>query len=139
MPEGQSSTVATDTQSRGGGGGGGGDGGDGRPTGGDSWTPRIGIIALGLVALLSVIALIYLSAQPEPPGTVPQPAEAEQPTATGPVAVEVANDTGALGLLGQIVGVLGTVAAAAIGGIAGFLTGARTTATERGTQDDTGV
>jgi hypothetical protein len=101
----------------------------GTPTTGDSWTPRIGIIALGVVALLCVIALIYLSAQPEPPGTAPQPAEAEQPTQTGPVAVEVANDTGALGLLGQIVGVLGTIAAAAIGGIAGFLTGARSTGT----------
>jgi len=93
----------------------------------DRWTPRIGLIALGVVALLCVIALIYLSGRPEPPGTATQPAEAgeTEPTATGPVAVEVANDTGALGLLGQIVGVLGTVAAAAIGGIAGFLTAAR--------------
>lgn len=99
------------------------------PSGPDYLTPRIGIIALGVVALLCVIALIYLSAQPEPPGTQPQPAEAEQPTETGPVAVEVANDTGALGLLGQMVGVLGTIAAAAIGGIAGFLTGARSSST----------
>lgn len=95
----------------------------------DYLTPRIGLIALGLVALLCVGALIYLSAQPEPPGTNPQPAEADQPSQTGPVAVEVANDTGALGLLGQIVGVLGTIAAAALGGIAGFLTAARSTGT----------
>jgi hypothetical protein len=101
----------------------------------DYWTPRIGIIALGLVALLCVGALIYLSAQPEPPGTNPPPAEANQPSQTGPVAVEVANDTGALGLLGQIVGVLGTIAAAALGGIAGFLTAARSTGTTPGTTE----
>jgi hypothetical protein len=101
----------------------------------DYLTPRIGLIVLGLVALLCVGALIYLSAQPEPPGTNPQAAEANQPSGTGPVAVEVANDTSSLGLLGQIVGVLGTVAAAAIGGIAGFLTGARTTGTTTGTTE----
>jgi hypothetical protein len=103
----------------------------------DRLTPRIGIITLGVVALLCVIALIYLSARPEPPGTEPQPAETEQPTQTGPVAVEVANDTASLGLLGQIVGVLGTVAAAAIGGIAGFLTAARTTGTTEQQQSGT--
>jgi hypothetical protein len=121
---------ATSGQQTGGEGGGGPtEGGAGGPTTPDRLTPRIGIITLGVVALLCVVALIYLSAQPEPPGTTPQPAEANQPSGTGPVAVEVANDTGALGLLGQIVGVLGTVAAAAIGGIAGFLTGARSTST----------
>jgi hypothetical protein len=102
------------------------------PTPPDRWTPRIGLIALGLVALLCIGVLFFLSGRPEAPGTATPPAaeaDGTQPTATGPVAVEVANNTGALGLLGQIVGVLGTVAAAAIGGIAGFLTAARTSGT----------
>ena len=94
---------------------------------------RIGVIALGLIALLCVAALIYLSGRPQPPGTSEagggaQQAAAEeqpQPTEPGPAAVQAAGDTAALGLLGQVVGVLGTVAAAAVGGIAGLLTGAR--------------
>ena len=98
------------------------------------------MVALGLIALLCIGALMYLSSRPQPSGT-PQagvdaqqaaPAEGTQPTQAGPVAVQVASDTGALGVLGQIVGVLGTVAAAAVGGIAGFLTGGRPTTTGGG-------
>jgi hypothetical protein len=105
----------------------------GTSQGPDPLPTRIGVVALGLIALLCVVALIYLSGRPEPPGT-PQaggdaqqvaPEEDPQATEPGPAAVQAAGDTAALGLLGQIVGVLGTVAAAAVGGIAGLLTGAR--------------
>ena len=99
----------------------------------DPMPTRIGVVALGLIALLCVGALIVLSFRPESPGTTQTgsdvqqtaPAEDTQPAAAGPVAAEVASDTGSLGVLSQIVGVLGTVAAAAVGGIAGLLTGTR--------------
>jgi hypothetical protein len=99
----------------------------------DRWPLRLGILLLGLIALLCVGALIYLSQKPAPPGTTEaadaQATASQEGTTTGaagPVAVQVAGETGTLGLLGQIVGVLATVAAAAVGGIAGFLTAART-------------
>ncbi len=102
----------------------------------DRWPLRLGIVFLGLIALLCVGALIFLSQKPAPPGTTEaadaQAAEAQKGAtngAAGPVAVQVAGETGTLGLLGQIVGVLATVAAAAVGGIAGFLTGNRTNST----------
>jgi hypothetical protein len=102
----------------------------------DRWPLRIGITFLGLIALVCVIALIYLSQKPAPPGTteaadaqVAAAQEGSLPTQAGSVATQVAGATGTLGLLGQIVGVLATVAAAAVGGIAGFLTASRTSDT----------
>ena len=98
----------------------------------DRWPLRLGIAFLGLIALVCIFALIYLSQKPAPPGTTEaanaQAAASKEGTpadAAGPVATQVAAETGTLGLLGQIVGVLATVAAAAVGGLAGFLTGAR--------------
>ena len=81
---------------------------------------RIGVVALGLISLLRIVALIYLSGRPEPPGTPETGGGAQQgsleelpqPTEPGPAAAQAASDTAALGLLGLIVGVLGTVAAA---------------------------
>lgn len=90
----------------------------------DRWPNRIGVLSLGVVAVLCIVALGVLSNLPQPPGTVePSASQDAQPTAAGPVAAQVAGDTGSLGLLGQVVGVLGTIAAAAVGGISGMLTG----------------
>ncbi len=111
-----------------------------------NWPVLLGVLMLGFIALLCTVALIWVSKQPAqavtsqtdsgasasasasaPAGDNNQPAPPSepQPNAAGPVAVQVAGDTGTIGLLGQIVGVLGTIAAAAVGGIAGLLTGSR--------------
>lgn len=89
----------------------------------DQWPNRIGVLSLGVVAVLCIIALGMLSNLPQPPGTAePSASQGVQPTAAGPVAAQVAGDTGSLGSLGQVVGVLGTIATAAVGGISGMLT-----------------
>lgn len=127
---------------------------------GANWPVLLGVLLLGLIALLCTFALMWISGKPEeaipsqtgsaaqtnspaPETQEPSPAGGDdqnaptgetQPTAAGPVAIQVAGDTGTIGLLGQIVGVLGTIAAAAVGGIAGLLTGFR-----QGTNNEGGV
>ena len=106
----------------------------------DPWPNRLGIGFLGVIALVSVIALLILSAAPEAPGTQAQRpvlekegAEEAQPVgealANKEPAAQITNnaatDAGTLGLLGQITAALAAVAAGAVGGIAGMLVGAR--------------
>ena len=108
----------------------------------DTFPVRMGIILLGLIALACIIGLFFvnesppsLSASPgdgNPGGrtelagdqqggeTTPE-ADAEASSTSTPTATSTAN----LGLAGQIVGILGTVAAAAVGGIAGLLVPSR--------------
>lgn len=106
----------------------------------DPWPTRIGVGFLGVIALVSVVALLILSAAPEAPGTqterpvlekegeeaVQEVGEAlaeEEPAAQ--ITNNAATNAGTLGLLGQITAALAAVAAAAVGGIAGMLVGAR--------------
>ena len=97
---------------------------------------RIGVLLLGVIVVACVAGLIQVINNPpqvvEPP---PTPQQAGQiltssqggetsegaETTTAPVSSTVSN-TANLGLSGQIVGIFGTVAAAAVGGIAGLLT-----------------
>jgi hypothetical protein len=53
----------------------------------DKWPTRIGVFSLGIVAVLCIIALIFLSNLPDPPGTAPATtAQGDQPKEVGPVA-----------------------------------------------------
>ena len=120
----------------------------------DPISVRIGVIALGFIALFCIVGLFYVSTPPELPTTQAPPGEDTAPkndsvseeevastanvatattnsdapaTATAdtptdaPATANVATNVATLGVAGQIVGVLGTIAAAAVGGIAGLL------------------
>ena len=93
---------------------------------------RLGVLLLGAVVVLCVGGLILVGSSP-PQVVKDTTVEPSQPTAQaagGKTTAEsttssaVAN-TANLGLSGQIVGVFGTIAAAAVGGIAGLLAQAR--------------
>lgn len=110
---------------------------------------RLGVILLGAIALTCVGGLFYLSNPPDlsttetPPGGGDQSEETTQASGatallaqqaqqgvTGSVANtateavnNAATDAATLGLAGQIVGLLGTIAGAAVAGIAGLLVG----------------
>lgn len=114
---------------------------------------RLGVILLGAIALTCVWGLFYLNTPPElsttqkpsdggdqSGGTAQTPGESplfaqEVPQGvtqavigtTNEAVSNAASDAQTLGLSGQIVGLLGTIAGAAVAGIAGLLVGPGTT------------
>jgi hypothetical protein len=96
---------------------------------------RIGVILLGVIVVACVAGLIQIVnsppqvVEPTPPLEASQGGSPSQGDGTAgggeaspaPATSSVAN-TANLGLSGQIVGIFGTIAAAAVGGIAGLLT-----------------
>lgn len=110
----------------------------------DPRSVRVGIGLLGLTALLCVLGLVAVNASPPTvPGTAPK---SDTPAGTPPEGETTTTDALASsanqGLAGQIVAVLGTLGAAAVGGIAGYLTQKRdapTTDTARGAGGEGGA
>ena len=87
----------------------------------------VSVTALGAVALFCIFGLLYLSTPPTPqplPESQAQYRGEQTQTEAGTAAVTAASaatSASTLGVTGQIISILGTIGAAAVGGIAGLL------------------
>lgn len=115
----------------------------------DNVPTRLGVILLGAIGLTCIGGLFYLSNAPDlseseqASGNAQPPSETALLQAQAPEGVtgavvnstneavkNAATDASALGLSGQIIGLLGTIAGASVAGIAGLLVGPGKTETQ---------
>lgn len=95
----------------------------------------VAVTALGIISLFCVFGLLYLSTPASTALSYPEAETTDLPS--GVAASNAATNQSVLGISQQIVSVLGTIGAGAVGGITGLLVGRRASGGGDGEDDTT--